>query len=249
MTYYIEHISDTIGQNYIGLSFTPEATTYLNTLKEITSESDYKLFTDNQQKRDKGKFHITVLNVAEYNSLSKEMGIDKFINSLDLVFKYPIDDLKMLGVGTESRNENKAYFIVCSSSKLEALRNRYNLPNKDFHITLGFNPRDVFGVRKNIVMEKSSSFLKLLGQEFFKKNNWNFVRNIENFNLDTKEEIVPIKLTDTTLKLKCDGYFIDIIYIENDKKFWVATKYSINEDLPRLPETEILRKFKNKNEN
>jgi hypothetical protein len=178
----------------------------------------------------------------DYNRLSKEMGIDKFVNSLDNIFKYEIDDLKMKGVGTAVKNENRAYFIVCDSDKLEAVRCRYELNTHDFHVTLGFSPRDVFGVRKNEVMKKSSKFLQLLAQEYYKRENWNFIKKIENYNLDPNSEVIPLKIEETFIKVKVDGMFMDIAYL--DDKFWVVTCYSANEDLPRLSETEIAKKLK-----
>jgi hypothetical protein len=96
---------------------------------------------------------MTVINVMDYNRLSKDMGVDKFINSLELVFDYEIDDLEMLGIGTATKDTNTAYFIVCKSDKLDAIRTRYELPKHDFHVTLGFDAKDVFGVPKNKVID------------------------------------------------------------------------------------------------
>jgi hypothetical protein len=176
MTYYINYIKDILGNNYLGVNI-PNGSIQLllNELKEDIGD-DYNLFTENQQRRDNGDYHITVINVAEYNKLSNDMGMDVFTNSLTRVFKYEIDDLKLMGIGTATRNENRAYFIVCNSEKLDAIRTRFELPKKDLHITIGFKYKDVFGVRKNQVMEKGNKFLKLLGQEFYKNNNWNFVK-------------------------------------------------------------------------
>jgi len=247
MTHYITHLKDVIGNNYLGIKIPTEALqSYLNELKEVLGEEDYNLFTENQQRRDSGEYHITVINVADYNRICKEVGIDKFVSSLDAIFKYPIDDIKFMGIGTATRNENRAFFIVCNSDKLEAVRKRYELNEIDFHITLGFLHRDVFGVRKNELMKKKSKFLQLLAQEFYKKDSFNFVRKIENYNSDPKAEIIPLQITDTTLKVKVDGDFMDVTYMEDGEKFWIATKYSANKDLPRLPETEIAKILKNK---
>jgi hypothetical protein len=247
MTHYITHLKDLIGNNYLGIKI-PNGSlqSYLNELKEVLGEEDYKVFTENQQTRDRGEYHITVINVADYNKLTKELGIDKFVSSLDAVFKYPIDDIKFMGIGTATRNENRMFFIVCNSDKLDAVRKRYELNDHDFHITLGFSPRDVFGVRKNEVMKKRSKFLQLLAQEFYNKETWNFVKKIKNYNSDPKAEVIPLEITDTRLKVKVDGDFMDVTYLEEGEKFWIATKYSANKDLPRLPETEIARILKNK---
>ena len=242
MTFYITHLKDVLGNNYLGLDIPITIIQpYLNELRDILGEDDYVKFTENQIKRDGGHYHITVINVADYNRLSKHMGIDKFVNSLDPILKYPIDDLKLLGVGRAQKNENTAFFIVCDSAKLEAIRNRYELQKQDFHVTLGFNFRDVFGVPKNELFKKEGKFIQLLRTEFYKNENWNFIKNISNYDLDPKAEIIPVKLTDTYLKVKCDGFYLDIGYQEEGESLRIYTNYSIDEDLPRLSETEIAR--------
>lgn len=242
MTYYVNTIRDTISNNYLGIKIPNSIIQpFLIQLKDIIGDDDYTKYTELQQKRDNGNYHITVINVMDYNKISKEMGMDNFINSLDNIFKYEIDDLKMLGIGTATKNENRAYFIVCNSDKLAAIRTRYNLPKQDFHITIGFLNKDVFGVPKNIVMEKNDKFLKLLSQEYYNSGNWNFIKNIGNFDLDRNVEVIPVKIGKTTIKFKCDGYFIDISYLEDGEKFWITSKYSINKEIPRIPETEIKR--------
>ena len=247
MTFYVTHLRDVIGNNYLGLDIPVSVVQpHLNELRDILGEDDYVKFTENQIKRDGGHYHITVINVADYNHLSKNMGIDKFVNSLDPILKYPIDDLKLLGVGRAQKNENTAFFIVCDSAKLEAIRNRYELQKQDFHVTLGFNFRDVFGVPKNELFKKEWKFIQLLRTEFYKKENWNFIKEISNYDLDPKAEIIPVKLTDTYLKVKCEGYYLDIGYQEDGDCLRIYTKYSIDEDLPRLSETEISRILKTK---
>jgi hypothetical protein len=240
MIHYITHIKDVMGNNYLGINIQKEVVDpFLVELKEILGEDNYEQFTDYQQKRDHGNYHITVINVMDYNKLSKQMGIDKFVSSLDSVFKYEIDDLKMLGIGTAERNGNRDYFIVCRSEKLDALRKRYGLSEHDFHVTLGFRYKDVFGVPKNEIIKKEDKFLKLLRQEFNKEDSWGFVKRIGNFDLNPKSELIPISISNTSMKFKCDGYYLDIGWLDDDQKFWIMSKYPVEEELPRLPETEI----------
>ena len=247
MTFYVTYLRDVIGNNYLGLDIPVSVVQpYLNELRDILGEDDYTKFTENQIRRDGGHYHITVINVADYNRLSKNMGIDKFINSLDPILKYPIDDLKLLGVGRAQKNENTAFFIVCDSAKLEAIRTRFELGEQDFHITLGFNFKDVFGVSKKELFKKEGKFIQLLRTEFYKNENWNFIKNISNYELDPKAEVIPVKLTDTYLKVKCEGYYLDIGYQEEGESLRIYTKYSVDEDLPRLSETEISRILKTK---
>ena len=244
MTHYITHIQDILGNNYLGIDIPVNTIQpFLKDFREIVGDDDYEIYSELQIKRDRGDYHITVMNVADYNKLSNELGMDKFVNSLDKIFKYGIDDLKMMGVGTAAKNMDRAYFIVCKSDKLQAVRNRYGLSEQDFHITIGFNYKDVFGVRKNEVMKKNGRFLKLLSQEFYNNENWNFIKKIGNFDLDVKSDLIPVALDKSKMKFKCDGYFIDITFLEDGEKFWVVAKYPINKDLPRLPETNIYKLF------
>jgi len=154
MTYYLTYLKDVIGNNYVGINI-PEAVVepHLEKLKEILGEEDFEVFTQNQKMRDHGHYHITVINVMDCNRLSKEMGMVNFVKSVELAFEYPVEDLELLGVGTASKNENTAYFIVCQSDSLDAVRTRFNLTKQDFHITLGFNTKDVFGVPKNVLID------------------------------------------------------------------------------------------------
>ena len=238
MQYYLSYIKDVAGNNYLGIKIEKALVEpYLNELKEILG-SEYETYTNLQQQRDHGTYHITVINVMDYNKLSKQ-GIDQFINSLETVMKYPIDDLQMLGVGTAQKNENRAYFVVCRSEKLQAIRKRYNLPEQDFHVTLGFKFKDVFGLRKNEVLKKSSKFIQLLGGEYLKKENFEFLRKIENWNENPDLEIIPISISESYLKVKVGDYIMDIGLTE-DNKFFIFTRYQDDKNSHRMPTTELL---------
>lgn len=152
MSFYIKYLVDVLGKNYLGLEIPNNVIErFLEKLMEIVGYDEYELLTYNQQKRDNNKYHLTLINVMEFNKLSNEIGMSKFINSLDKIFNYEIDDLSLKGIGSISDNINITYFIVCESDKLDAVRERYNLPKRDLHITIGFNKKDVFSKRKNEV--------------------------------------------------------------------------------------------------
>lgn len=242
MTYYITHIKDITGSNYLGIKIDQSTIQkFLDELKDHLGD-EYDKYITNQQNRDRGSHHITVVNVMDYNKLSKESGISNFVNSLDKVFKFPIDDLKMMGVGTAKRNENTTYFVVCKSEKLEAVRRRYELPDHDFHITLGFSHKDVFGVRKNEVMKKKSDLLKLLSTEYLKRENFQFLRNIENWDEDPNLEIIPIELKENIFKILVGENTIGIGIVDGSLRV-VWKQKSENES--RIPTTELIKIFKN----
>ncbi len=239
MTYYITTLKDTIGNNYIGINIpTGIVEPFLNELGDILGD-DFEEYINLQKNRDHGHHHITIINVMEYNKLTKDMGMDKFTNSLEPIFKYEINDLRMLGIGTAQKNENRAYFIVCESDKLDSIRDRYNLPEQDFHTTLGFKYKDVFGVRKNEVLKKNSKFTQLLSQEYLKKENFEFLKKIENYGENPDIDIIPISLNSNFLKIKVGDYLLDV-GITDDGKFRIFTKYKDINNVGRMPTTELI---------
>ena len=145
----IEYIKDINGQNYLAIKV--ELSNIQPFLDRLESElgEDFLLYTGNQIARDGGKYHITVINVMDYGRLVKSLGMDKFLSALEPILEYEIDDLDMLGVGKAESKGNTSYFVVCESDKLDAVRTRFELPKHDFHITIGFDKKDVFGVVKN----------------------------------------------------------------------------------------------------
>lgn len=238
MVYYLTYLKDTVGNNYVGINIpTGIVDPYLKELEGILGDK-YETYTQLQKNRDGGHYHVTVINVMEYNKLSKDK-LSDFVNSIGLSMKYDIDDLKLLGIGMANRNDNTAYFIVCQSEKLDAIRDRFGLPKQDFHITLGFCHKDVHGVRKNEVLKRKSKFLQLLSSEFLKKENFNFLKEMPNYQEDADIEIIPISIDDNFLKIKVNNILMDV-GIDDDNKFMVFTRYVDEKNLQRLPMTEII---------
>lgn len=241
MIHYIQHIKDTLGNNYLGIKIYPETVSpFLNDLKEILGEEDYELYTDAQKKRDNGSHHITVVNVMDYNNTMKSIGVDDFVKRVGLLFKYGIDDLKLMGIGSAQKNENKAYFVVCKSDKLDAVRKSFNLPEHDFHITLGFKYRDVFGVRKNQLIEKDNKFIKLLSNSFYNYGNFNFIKDIENYNFNKDLEPKMVDVTKTLAKFTLDDNNSFEVGLVDDKLRVVS---SWVEKLTPLSNTIVMRKL------
>lgn len=242
---HIQYIKDTLGNNYLGIKIDHTIVQkYLDDLKSVLSEEDFKFYTDNQKRRDSGGYHITVINVIDYNRLNSELGVDKFINSIESVLDLEIDDLKLLGLGRSQKNENTSFYVVCQSDKLDQVRESYGLKKHDFHITLGFKWKDVHGVRKNELFKINSQFIKTLKDEFYKKENFNFVKNISNFDLSPDSDIIPISISDTHLKVLCGDWIMDIGLMENDGKLFIFTKYKKTSEVVRLPLTEVYKILK-----
>jgi len=207
MIFKLETLKDVIGNNYVGIKVpTDIVKPFVNKLKYIIGD-DYTIYVDNQQNRDKGHYHITVINVMDYNSLIKRYGPIEFLQRLDVIFNTDVD-VSFEGVGTATKGDNKAYFIVVESDDLNIIRDSFGLPKHDFHTTIGFKDKDVFGVRKNIVLEESSRFKSYIET----KNNLNFLENVTNWTFDGTPEFVS--LTETILTVIVDNQLVQVGFID-----------------------------------
>lgn len=244
MITYCQYLKDLFGNNFIGIKiYQPQVDPYLEKLKTILKE-DFNEFTKNQLERDRGEYYIKVINNFEYDSLCQTEGMDKFINSLDSVFDFEIDDIRLIGLGKAEFGVNKSYFIIANSTKLEEIRNRYELPKTDFHVTLGFKWKDVENARKNQVISEKSNFIKLLSDEFYNHHEtFEFIKNIDNFNGDSEQEVEPIKMTETsaTFRLGKNLYFtVSLI----DDSFRIVAEWTDTVDKPILSTTIVKKKLK-----
>lgn len=244
MITYCQYLKDIFVDNFIGIKFYPtQVEPYLNKLKSILKD-DYDSFVKNQLDRDGGQHYLKVITVLEYDKLCQSLGMDKFINSLESIFDYEIDDIKILGLGKAERDSNKSYFLVINSDKLDEIRNRYDLPKVDFHITLGFKWKDVEGVRKNQLLKEKSNFIQLLSDEFYKHHEtFEYIKNIDNFTGDSELEVDPIRITDTsaTFRLGRNVYFTVTLV---DDAFRIVAEWFGKSDIPILSTTVVKKKFK-----
>lgn len=242
----IGYLKDVSGNNYIGVDI-PKLMVdpFLDKLKSILGVDDYLRYTEMQKNRDHGKYHITLIPVHELNMLINKLGHSSVLNKLELILDKSFDDLKFMGLGKASDGDNNAYFIVVKSEFLDMIRESYDLPKKDLHITVGFKNKDIFNVRKNIVISESNRFIRLLG-EFYRKeyDTFEFLKEIDNFDGDVYDFISPVDITESTMTFRSGDskYFtIGLIY----DKFMVTAKWESEKKLPIIPNTIISKKFKN----
>lgn len=134
-------LQDNSGLRYIGgLVNERDLGRYLALMKqELNGKfSDYRRA---QQQRDH-QFHITLVNPFELKALDNEQ--------VSLLLKSKPISFALLGLGKVEKSSTQAtYFVVAESEQAQSLRKYLALPEKDFHLTLGFNQQDVFGVNKD----------------------------------------------------------------------------------------------------
>lgn len=134
----LTELRDNSGLVYLGgLVSKAELAIYLTELELILGDN-YQQYRENQAQRDHRLFHLTLINPNEYQFIDK--------SKIKLGDKFTVT---LLGLGKVAQNNKESYFVVAQSSDAQFFRQQQILKAKDFHITLGFSPQDIYGVSKN----------------------------------------------------------------------------------------------------
>ncbi|MCP4987163.1 MAG: hypothetical protein GY928_14280 [Colwellia sp.] len=133
------HLQDSQGLKYVGgLIEAKNLTLYLAQMKNLT-KTNFANYRTNQAKRDHGEYHMTLINPYEYQEIKQSK-----VNIGDTL------TITLKGLGRVAKKNKETYFVVVQSSEAQLHRQQLGLADKDFHITLGFKPVDVYGVSKGI---------------------------------------------------------------------------------------------------
>lgn len=133
-------LEDSTGLVYIGYPVSKALVApYLAQVKALVGDTRYKVLRNNQAARDHDSFHITLINPFEHPD----------VKSIELKDIPPIR-FEFVGVGRAAKNDNQTFFVVVDAKKAQQVRANYQLKAKDFHVTLGFDKTDVFGVSKGL---------------------------------------------------------------------------------------------------
>lgn len=139
----ITKLSDNQGQEYIGAVVSAaELSPYLEQLEVILGDR-FALYRERQAARDHHLFHMTLVSPPEYQLADKSV-IEKLLLSESGQL-----NVTLLGLGKVALGDKETFYIVAQSHDAQLLRQQLLLKNKDFHITLGFNPNDIYGVTKD----------------------------------------------------------------------------------------------------
>lgn len=149
----VEIIQDRQGNDYLALKINDDIG---HIFQDFLSTQLDKSFISNQQERDKYTFHITLINVMQYQKLMKE-GKEIELKSL-LHNKF---DLFNYGIGStiDNKKNSQAWFAVLENAYLDTFRKNLNLDKQHYHVTLAFKNTDVFTFpkdRKSIVYQPSA---------------------------------------------------------------------------------------------
>jgi len=141
----IVELKDSTGLVYVGAEVNSTALQpYLKQLSTLLGAQQFQLFRANQLKRDQHGFHVTLINPYEYKEISTSVEFGQLIK------------LTLLGLGkveindVNSSQNAQSFFVITQSADGQKYRHTYSLKPKDFHITLGFNPHDIYSLSKGM---------------------------------------------------------------------------------------------------
>jgi hypothetical protein len=145
----VTQLKDSQGQVYIGAIVSrAELLVYLTALEQILGD-EFKTYRALQAARDHQLFHMTILSPKEYQLADKSLVEKLLAPGFNSQFSSQLN-VTLLGLGKVDKGAEKTFFVVAQSSDAQLIRQRFLLKNKDFHITLGFNPNDIYGVKKDV---------------------------------------------------------------------------------------------------
>jgi len=131
-------LTDNSGLTYLGGKVNAaDLDIYLLQMKKILGD-DFLHYRKYQSERDHQTFHMTLVNPYEYQALTKDIDINGTFS------------VSLLGLGRVSQDNKATYFVVAQSPEAASYRQTLMLAKKDFHVTLGFDPSDIYGVNKGV---------------------------------------------------------------------------------------------------
>ena len=144
----VSKLTDNQGQTYLGAVVSrAELFVYLTQLEKLLGDEfpQYRAF---QAARDHQLFHMTLVSPPEYQLADKALVEKLLASGVNGELSNQIN-INLLGLGTVARDDSKTYFVVAQSAEGQSIRQRFLLKSKDFHITLGFKPSDIYSVTKD----------------------------------------------------------------------------------------------------
>jgi hypothetical protein len=138
----ISQLKDNTGLVYVGAKIkAADIAVYLSKMEKILGSQAFAIFRANQGARDQHSFHITLINPFEYRDLG---------NAIELGQSIAITLQGLALVQAKNDSSQQSYFVVVSSPDGQTFRQKQGLNNKDLHVTLGFDPQDIYNMSKGI---------------------------------------------------------------------------------------------------
>ncbi len=144
----VTKLSDNQGQVYLGAIVSRvELSSYLTRLEQLLGD-DFPKYRALQAARDHQQFHMTLLSPREYQLADKVLVEKLLAPDFNSNFSSSLN-VTLLGLGKVEQDNKRTFFVIAQSADAQLIRQQFLLKSKDFHVTLGFNPNDIYGVKKD----------------------------------------------------------------------------------------------------
>jgi hypothetical protein len=144
----VTRLNDNQGQVYLGAIVSrAELLPYLTELERLLGDN-FQQYRAMQAARDHQLFHMTLLSPKEYQLADKALVETLLAPDFNNQFSHQLN-VSLLGLGKVELDNKTTFFVVAQSGDAQLIRQRFLLKNKDFHVTFGFNPNDIYGVKKD----------------------------------------------------------------------------------------------------
>lgn len=145
MTKRVVHVKNAQGQNFLAVKMDSlELHGQITEMRSIVGKEKFEVLLENRIVEQGDTHYVTVVDATEYMALTQQIGVGRFVEALQPVLDFDIDDIRLGGVSVD---EYEVCSVVCESDKLGAVRTRFGLPAVEFraHIGIGsatFKKRD-----------------------------------------------------------------------------------------------------------
>lgn len=134
----VVHVKNAQGQNFLAVNMDSlELHERITEMRSIVGKEKFEVLLENRRFTQGDSHVLTVIDASEYVSLTEQIGMGRFVEELQPVLDFEIDDLEIGSV----QSVDEAYVVLCESDKLSAVRTRFNLPPRDFHAAIGISKK------------------------------------------------------------------------------------------------------------
>lgn len=107
--------------------------------------------------KNRGEYHITIIEPPEVKAMVNNLKATQGLSGkeAEVTIKQLLANISIngepvnIGVGKQTAVDNEVYFMVVKWPEAQEFRASHGLPEKHFHITLGFTSKDIHGVSKD----------------------------------------------------------------------------------------------------
>ena len=137
LTATIKKLISSTGEPYYAAEIKADAMQrHIQLLKKSKHIDDWKGFLASRQDRDGDHYHMTLVSPPEYRGLSAEQQ-----ELLGQTYGGKPITLRLSGIGQAKDEMAEDWYVVAQSPFATFIRQAFNLPNRDLHVTLGFIER------------------------------------------------------------------------------------------------------------